>query len=794
MTYQNENISNAYIIKNFIAQVLSLKFFYIVSFIFFLGIAFMLNKYSPVVYQVNSVIGPIVDQRPALLGSNDLFRGLVSYAQARNTEDDINNIKSFTLISNTIRKMNLEVGYFTKKSNFLDHEDQIYPTAPFHVSIDKSHPQAVNAKFNYYPIDENTYRITVDEEEISMYNYVDNIVLSNDNVIKIDTVCHYGETIDNRYFKFVIVKNITRPPKKGQPVPQYYFVMNNLDNLARSYMANIEVKPVSIRSSLINISLKGKNIKLTIDFLNNYVQTYLDDNLSKKNKMSANAVSFIDAQISNTSDSLNRSETRLRDYRSANQVMDLSYQGQRAFEQMTQVEREKSQLDVQEKYYRSILDNFEKNKDISSIPPPSAAGIDDPVMNQMILDLTTLNTERSSIIGSNAEKNLFLGQIDTKIKLQKQAIIENVRNNLNTMMLTKNELNYRSRKVSSEISRLPRTELNMVGMKRKFDVSDAIYTYLLQKRTEAAITAASNHPDYDIIEPAREITRNIISPKPMVNYMFALFFALLIPTGFILLKNFFNENITSLNEAEYILKRPVIGIIYSNNTKTQAVVTRYPSSPIAESFRNLRSRLFMKFKSHNLKTLIITSSQPRDGKSFISYNLAASIAGVGHKTVLIDCDLRRPTLHQIFNKDNILGITNYLADNVSKERIVHESDTENLYFIPAGPLLANSSEILEAGALDELMTWLRSNFTYIIIDSPPVGIVSEATQIMKYASHILFVCRNNITRKDVFSDVLTTFHTSRMENFDVVFNDLNIEKSKYGHYRAYYYKHESTKS
>jgi capsular exopolysaccharide synthesis family protein len=325
-------------------------------------------------------------------------------------------------------------------------------------------------------------------------------------------------------------------------------------------------------------------------------------------------------------------------------------------------------------------------------------------------------------------------------------------------------------------------------MQRKFDVSDNIYTFLLQKRTEAAITMASNHSDYEILEPARAITRNIISPKPMVNYMFAVFFALFLPTLYLLLKNFFNETITRISDAEYYTRKPLLGIIYTNNLKTEAVVSEYPGSPVAESFRNLRSSLFMKFKSHHLKLLLVTSSQPQDGKTFVSYNLAASIASVGHKTIVVDCDLRRPTLHNVFKKDNTRGITNYLADNLPMENIIHESETENLFFIPAGPLLANSSEMIEAGGLDELISYLKNNFTYVIIDSPPVGIVSEATQIMKYATHILFVCRNNYTRKDVFSDILNMFRNNKIENFDVIFNDMNIEASKYGHYRTYYHK------
>lgn len=789
MANYNEHTSNALIVKDFITQIFSIKHFYVISFIICFGIAFMVNRYSPIVYEAHSVIGPIEDQRSALLVSNDLFRGMGNYQEARNLENDINNIKSFTIISNTLKKMNLEVGYFIKKTNFLGYDIQIYPDTPFTVNIDKSHIQPINTQFNIEILNDSIFRLQADQDEVTLYNYIDNNIVSEMNILKVDTVCRFGETISNRNYKFVISH---LPKVGGSSVPKdpnkYYFVLYHTDQLARRFLDDTEVKPVSLRSSLINVSLKGKNSNLTIDFLNQYVQTFLDDNLSKKNKMSANAVSFIDAQISNTSDSLHKSETKLRDYRSANQVMDLSYQGQQAYEQMKQVESERTRLDIQERYYNSILEYFEKNKDMTGIAPPSAANINDPIMNSLILDLLDLYSQRSSLMSNNAEKNLFLGQIDSKIKLQKEAIVENVKNNLNTLLLAKNELDYRSQRLSKEISKLPRTELNMVSMQRKFDVSDNIYTFLLQKRTEAAITMASNHSDYEILEPARAITRNIISPKPMVNYMFAVFFALFLPTLYLLLKNFFNETITRISDAEYYTRKPLLGIIYTNNLKTEAVVSEYPGSPVAESFRNLRSSLFMKFKSHHLKLLLVTSSQPQDGKTFVSYNLAASIASVGHKTIVVDCDLRRPTLHNVFKKDNTRGITNYLADNLPMENIIHESETENLFFIPAGPLLANSSEMIEAGGLDELISYLKNNFTYVIIDSPPVGIVSEATQIMKYATHILFVCRNNYTRKDVFSDILNMFRNNKIENFDVIFNDMNIEASKYGHYRTYYHK------
>jgi capsular exopolysaccharide synthesis family protein len=473
--------------------------------------------------------------------------------------------------------------------------------------------------------------------------------------------------------------------------------------------------------------------------------------------------------------------------------MDLSYQGQQAFTQMTQLETDRSNLQIQERYYNYILDYFNKNKDMAGLAPPSAANVVDPIMNQLIMDLLASNAERSSILSNNNEKNLFLGQIENKIKLQKQAIIENVSNNLNTLNLSLNELNYRSDKLSKEISRLPRTELNMVSMQRKFNLSDAIYTFFLQKRSESAITMASNYPDYEILEPAREITKTIISPKIMLNWLLAIFLALMIPTIYIILRNFFNEKISNVNDAEQLLNRSVLSLIYTNYYKTEAVVPEYPGSSIAESFRNLRSTLFMKFRSEPLKVIAITSSQPLDGKSFISFNLAASIASVGHKTIILDCDLRRPTLHNKFNKDNSTGLSTFMTDHTAKEEIIFKTNIENLSFVPAGPVLPNSSELIEAGALDDLITYLKGKYDYVIIDTTPTGLVADASLVMKYASHILLVCRNNYTRKDVFNDVLNLFRTNKIENFDVVFNDLNLKKSRYGRYNEYYRKGEETK-
>jgi capsular exopolysaccharide synthesis family protein len=706
-----------------------------------------------------------------------------------NIENDISNLSSFALVYSTVASMNLEVSYFREERKFFKQTNEIYGNLPFSIGIDKSHLQPINAKIYISVLDDATFRLTISEKDVSLYNFVDNLIVSEGNTLEIDSVYRFNETIQNKAFKFSVTFNKDYVRSKTNSKYQYYIQFNHLDYLAKGYLKSLDIKRISPLASIISINFSENNLEKTIKFLNQYLNSFLDDNLGKKNKIALSTVNFIDSQISEISDSLNISESQLRNYRAANQVMDLSFQGQQTYGQLSQIEGERAALQVQQRYYNYVINYFKANQDMAGVVPPSAMNVSDPITNQLITELLNLNNQRSGISsGASNDKNIFIGQIDNKIRLQKQAIIENFTNNLNTLTLSLNELDYRESKLSREISQMPRTEMNMVGMKRKFDLNDAIYTFLLQKRSEAAIALASNYPDYEILEPAREITSKVVSPKKFVNYLFALFLGLLLPTIYLIIRDFFDDKIRSLNDAEYMLHRPILSVIYSNNHKSEAVVAEFPKSAVSESFRNLRSSLFLKSDHDNSKVILITSSQPQDGKSFISFNLASSIASVGYKTLLIDCDLRRPTLHSKMRTENKIGLTNYMTKNASADEIIKTTSIENLSFIPAGPIIPNPSELMELGVLNNLIEYLKTKFDYIIIDTTPVGIVADATLMMKYASKVIMVIRNNYTRKDLFANVLNNLKTNKLSNYDIVYNDLSLHKSSYRHYSNYYIK------
>lgn len=786
----NEPDSSKAPLKYFLIKVISIKYFYAISLVICFALAILYSMFTQKTYEASSSLSPLQNKTSSMLSSNQQFGNVESIQSLTAIENEINNLNSFELVYNTITNMNIEVSYFREKSQILKKTEELYDHTPFVVTIDKSHRQAIEAKIYLTILDQSTYRLKAYEKKVSTYNYLDNKITSVNNILQLDTVCKFNETVSNRLLRFTVSLNKDFNLANGSNY-SYYFMLRHLDYLAKGYLSQIKVDKVSPLASILKIQFRGQNLEKTISFLNRYLNAFLDDNLEKKNKMAYKTVKFIDSQIMTISDSLSISESVLKNYKSSNQVMDLSFQGQRIYEQMQQIQTERAALQVQERYYNYVINYFKANQDKlgAGVIPPSSMNVSDPITNQLISEFINLNNQRSNITsGNSTDKNIFVEQIDNKIRQQKQAIIENFTNNLNTLSLSLNELNYREDKQSREISKLPKTEINMVGLQRKFNLNNEMMTYLLQKRSEAGITLASNYPDYEILEPARDITSRVVSPKRSINLMIAFFFGLIIPTLYLLIRDIFDYKIRSINDVEFLLHRPVISTIYSNKHKTDTVVADYPKSAIAESFRNLRSNLWLKADPVKPKVVLLTSSQPGDGKSFISLNLASAIASVGYKTILIDSDLRRANLHIKLRVENGVGLSNYMTKNAGINDIIRKTEIENLSFISAGPVIPNPSELMESGVLDELMDYVNSKYDFVVIDTTPVGIVADATLMMKYASKILVVIRNNYTSKDIFTTVLSTLKTNKFSHFEVIFNDLNLETSSYKHYSKYYIK------
>ncbi|NLI23667.1 MAG: polysaccharide biosynthesis tyrosine autokinase [Bacteroidales bacterium] len=770
-------------VKELIFRALEYKWIYIISLALFLIYFAGKNKYAPRTYENSATI--LLNKNPkSMLGGGNVLTGLEALEFANNVENEVAVLSSYTLVSNTLFLLDFDVSYYHIKDDFLGKiignsamTTELYTSSPFKIVLDKTHVQPINSFFDISIVNDSVFVLEMHEDKPYLYNYLDGGIRQT-GPIYFRKQFQFGKMIDTSFCRFSVTITDLSRAKELQKTGKLAFVMNHPEQIALQYQRNIKAEAKNPGSSVIKITLKGNHEKKVTDFLNKHIDTYLTNNLNKKNKIAVSTIEFIDSQLSDISDSLTTVERRLQSYRSSHQITNLSFQGQKYIEQQTQLENEKARLVLQKRYYDYLVEYLSSNKDGADLVPPSTMNVVDPVMNQLVVELINNNAERASILQNENIQNLFLGQIENKINNLKKTILENARNNLNTIQISINELDYRSKVLANEIARLPGTELQLVGIERKFKLNDAIYTYLLEKRAEAQIARASNTPDFEVIDLARDSMVKAISPKRRLNLVLAVLLGLLLPTVYILLKEFFNVRISEIRDIEAISNLPFLGAIVRSRKETPLVVKEHPRSIVSESFRALRTNIQIRMGTDRPVVLVVTSSTSREGKSFIALNLASSFASFGGKTVLLEFDMHKPVLTENLKLKSGKGLSNFLDGQAAPEEIILASGIEGLDFISSGPVPFNPSELISTQKVNELFEFLKQRYHYIVLDTPPLAAVADTYLLMKHADmNILVTCRNT-TPKSLFTAVLANLENNNIENLQVVLNNYELRNGR----------------
>jgi tyrosine-protein kinase Etk/Wzc len=776
------------------------KNWFILSLLVLLATAFIYNKVTRNIYKNQTTLLLQEAENNNFMTGENVMQGFGLFAPNQNIENEIGILESFTLINDAIIQLNLEATIFKEEAlfgdtfdfDFLKSNTEIYNDSPVQISIDKSSLQPIDLKIYFRIIDKNKVKIEAFGTEIPMYSYLEDDVIFIADSLRINGIYKFDEEIKGENFNFKVhlkSKDITEWKEE-----KTFFVFNDLNLLTLHYQANLDAVNTSKTSSLVVISMKGDNKYKISDFLNTLSNAYLDRNLEKKNRIAINTVKFIDSQISEVSDSLNIAESKLQNFRTSNQVMDLSFQGQKSFEKLSELESQRAILIVQQKYYDYIRDYFNRNSDMSDLIAPSSMGVQDPLLNQLILDLIALNSERRNLLNRGNTKNLFLNNIEVQINNLKKTIQENISNNAATTEMAIQDVNNRTARINSQMSKLPSTERQLFGIERKFKLNDAIYTFLLQKRSEAQIARASNAPDYEVVDPARHITTSIIYPKRSLNFIIAVVGGLLIPFLIIMISEFLNMRINSKKELEKLTDLAIIGHVFHNDSRNKVVITDTSNSPISESFRSIRTNLQFYSKGKDKQVILLTSSYSGEGKSFIAQNLASVFALFGKKTLLIGFDMRRPKIYQDLNLTNKVGMSTALINKATVDEIIQSTQIENLDYISAGPIPPNPLELIASERTEEIMSELKQIYDFIIIDSPPVGVVSDAYMLTKHADVTLYVVRQGFTHKDAFLNNIQHIMQKKIHNVSILLNDVKARGMAYDYGYEYTYYSENGKS
>ncbi len=752
-------------IRRFLFKIFRNWYWFALSIFITYTVAYLINRYKEPQFSVSATL-LINDEKKST--AELLINTLDRFSARKNIENEIAVLKSYKMAQRTIAELkDFEVTYFTVGRV---RKPMLYKSAPFKVIIDSSANNLRNCPVNISILNKAEYLIEIDGN------------------LKITRKQKFGVPyIDNNFNFTIFLKNNEYVPS---PANKYFFVINDLNSLVNTYRDKLNLSTNDKKGTVLTLSTIGFVPEMEADYINKLMEVYIQNGLEEKNQTALNTINFIDEQLATVVDSLHKAEDKLQNFRLSNRILDVSSEGTAIMNRLEKVQTEKITLDMQVRYFKYLQSYIEKKKDFREVIAPAVMGVSDALLNSLVSELANLFGERSVLV-LNAQQNYpGLSLINAKIQTTLDALKENMRELINTTNLSLSDVNRRQAEVEQEIQRLPVTERHLLTIQRDFKLNDQIYDFLLQRRADAAIARASNVADNKVLDAASAQNCVQITPRASRNKMIAYVLGFLIPLSILVVIEFFNERIIEPKDIEKATKVPIYGSIGHNEKTSDIPVADNPKSAIAESFRALRTNLQYVMRSEEQKIICISSTISGEGKTFCSVNLAAIIAQSNKKTLLMSLDMRKPKIHRIFNIENEKGLSTYLIGKTTYEETIFQTNINNLYIATSGPVPPNPAELLETPLIETFIAKAKQDFDVIIMDTPPLAIVTDAFLLTRFSNAFLFVVRQNYSTKAVLQ-LVDDLHSKRdLSNIGILINDVKVVSyygRKYGYNYGYGY-------
>lgn len=728
-----------------------LPYWFIYIFTLVLGV-FAANLYLRSQIPVYQVFGKILLKVNS--GSDgEILKELDVFTPQKSVDNELEVIKSSTIARLVAKSLNSYVS-ISYRGKMADYEERW--SFPLHF-------EAVNED-SMLGLPSTEFTISSDKKYLLILGQ--KIILRN-QLVKFGNDSYYL-TVDSNGLKTVRTGN-------------YLININSLENETGKLLSGLSAAQTGKQTTIIAVTYTYPHIDNAKRILNEFIKIYTNSAVEDKRKVAQYTLDFIDDRLHLINRELDSVEKRIEIFKTQNGAVDLSAQGQLYLNSVKGNDEQISKISIK----LSILDDIESyisGKGVNPGTVPSVVGFDDPILLNLLTKLYELESEivkRRKIAGDRDE--LIVSLKDEILKI-KSSISENIRNIRTNLGITKSQLIEKMNNESSILNSLPTKERLLIDIGRQQNIKNEIFTFLLQKREESAIAYASTVSDSRVIEWSYGGTQ--ISPKPGLTYAMFLTFALSIPLFFLIWRIILNPKVLFKDEIESITEIPIIGEIIYDDEKRDFVVGSKDRSVIAESLRTIRTKLsYYKSQGKN-KTILVSSSVPNEGKSFFSMNLGISYSLTGKKVLLIGGDMRKPVLHKPFKLSVKRGLSGYLAGSHSLEESIFSTDFDNVFVMPSGIVPPNPSELLESQKFAELILVLKTLYDVIIIDSPPLGLVSDAEILSDFSDVNLFLVRYGVTHKEAVEEVLEKARVSGVfKNISIIFNGIKLTGfGKYGYY------------
>ncbi|AOW11039.1 GumC family protein [Flavobacterium gilvum] len=745
---------------------------FLVSVVVGLIFAFLYLRYTTPIYEATTTILVKDEKKGGMLSELSAFADLgMGGGMKNNVDNEIEILKSRTLVESAIKKLNLTVGLFVE-GKVVDRD--IYGGAPIKAHFvtktnlfDKA-KVSLDCKF----LNATTFSLENEAEEKEKF------ILSPKNEFK------FGEKIPTKIGVLVIQRTPFYAQSHEGRFESIRIVINSLDEATESFRKRLNVEPVSKTSSVVTVSISDPVAIKAEDILDNMIEIYNENAAEDKNFISENTSEFIAGRLALIAKELDGVEQDVESFKKTNKLTDVESDAKVFIEGSTEYDKKGVETEIQLNVVSSLLDFIKKSNNSDLLP--SNLITDNGDAKGLISSYNQLVLDRNRILKSATEENPSVVKLDQQIVSLKANVVASLRRMQANLQIQNRDIKSQESILNSKIGRIPVQERQFRVIARQQKVKEELYLYLLQKREETAISLSATEPNARVIDAAKS-GKDPISPKKKIIYLAGMLLGLLVPFGIIYTDDLLDTKIKSKLDLEGKTQIPFIGDVPTSSDIGELMKTDSRSSS-AEAIRIVRTNLeFMltKVPEGIAKTLFVTSTFPREGKTFMSVNLAATFALSGKKVLLLGADIRNPKFGEYIDVPN-LGLTNYLsaADQDVRDYIIKHEGYKNFFILPSGVIPPNPAELLMNDKVDQLFSDLKKEYDYIIVDTAPVSLVTDTLLIAKNADTFVYVMRANVLEKRMLSIANMFYKEKKLPNMCIVLNDTDSTKG-YGYGYGY---------
>ena len=771
-------------LKLFLQRIFRHKWIYLISIITFVAIAFIYIKLATPTYEVSTsiLIDPSGNSR--VLGESQYVDGGVGLIEMeKNLYNEIGIIKSFSLISQTVEDLDFEVSYHAK--NFLKSKEY-YGYFPFKVELLAGEVQLFNIPFEITLLANDKYRLTINTSDFKVSNPVNASTNVVDKKLKFSKIFSFGERVEHRYFNFVLQKPEYEVFQDDFDNKTLQFIVHHTDDLTNDYLGKLEVNNIDIQASIFKLVTAGAVVEKEVAFLKKLTENYVQNKLLSRNKIALSKETFIRNQLAVVADTLLKAESALEAFKKNKRAVNLGATAINALDQSQNLQMERAKIAMDLEFNKSLIDYVENNKNSDDFAIPTSTGINDPQLNDNITELKRLYAERSRKKFFVTENNQEMSILNSQISETTEALLNDLKNANKSSEFALQGLNQQIGRYNGVISSLPTREKQLLNIQRQSNLYENLFNYLSQELAKTGIARAESISDTRVLDEARMVGDRPVAPQKTLILLLALILGIIFPLAWML---WFSPNDIIHNVGQIMANSdlPVIASVTFHDTKSKKSGSDVSLWNIKESFRDLTANLRFLRPKEGCSVLGVTSIMPEEGKTFCAINLGISLAEAGYKTILIDTDLRNPSLVEGIKKIEGRGLFNYLqGKNLKLKDITYPHDKlNNLKFIPTSVAESNIHELLSSEKMKMLIDALRVDYDYIILDTPAVGLVSDFKLFRDEIDINLFVVRRKIAKIGFLEDLENLVPKGKRKKSCIIFNDTLEKYHKYGYGQKY---------